>query len=128
MDFSGKHVFITGGSRGIGRAIATAFAAGGARVAINYLSNTDAAEKTLASLEGGPHMRVQGDVSDPESVRHMIETVVDDFGALDIVVVLFSGIPLAGHFLSIALGIGGCSSITGLRFSTMLIRLTAWRE
>ena len=86
MDFSGKHVFITGGSRGIGRAIATAFAAGGARVAINYLANTDAAEKTLASLEGGPHMRVQGDVSDPESVRHMIETVVDDFGALDIVV------------------------------------------
>ena len=86
MDFSGKHVFITGGSRGIGRAIATAFAAGGARVAINYLSNTDAAEKTLTSLEGGPHMTVQGDVSDTESVRHMIETVVDDFGALDIVV------------------------------------------
>ena len=86
MDFSGKHVFITGGSRGIGRAIATAFAAGGARVAINYLSNTKAAEKTLASLEGGPHMMVQGDVSDPESVRHMIETVVDNFGALDIVV------------------------------------------
>ena len=86
MDFSGKHVFITGGSRGIGRAIATAFAAGGARVAINYLSNTKAAEKTLASLEGRPHMMVQGDVSDPESVRHMIETVVDNFGALDIVV------------------------------------------
>ena len=86
MDFSGKHVFITGGSRGIGRAIATAFAAGGARVGINYLSNTKAAEKTLASLEGGPHMMVQGDVSDPESVRHMIETVVDNFGALDIVV------------------------------------------
>ena len=86
MDFSGKHVFITGGSRGIGRAIATAFAAGGARVAINYLSNTKAAEKTLASLEGRPHRMVQGDVSDPESVRHMIETVVDNFGALDIVV------------------------------------------
>ena len=86
MDFSGKHVFITGGSRGIGRAIATAFAAGGARVGINYLSNTKAAEKTLASLEGRPHMMVQGDVSDPESVRHMIETVVDNFGALDIVV------------------------------------------
>ena len=45
MDFSGKHVFVTGGSRGIGRAVATAFAANGARVAINYLSNTDAAEK-----------------------------------------------------------------------------------
>jgi len=86
MDFSGKHVFITGGSRGIGRAIATAFAAGGARVAINYLSNTAAAEKTLTSLEGGPHMTVQGDVSDPEAVRHMIETVVEGFDALDIVV------------------------------------------
>jgi NAD(P)-dependent dehydrogenase (short-subunit alcohol dehydrogenase family) len=86
MNFSGKHVFITGGSRGIGRAVATAFADRGARVAINYLSNTDAAEKTLASLEGGPHMMVQGDVSDPESVRNMIETVVGQFGALDIVV------------------------------------------
>ena len=74
MDFSGKHVFITGGSRGIGRAVATAFAARGARVAVNYISNTDAAEMTLASLEGGPHMMVQGDVSDPESVRNMIET------------------------------------------------------
>lgn len=86
MDFSGKFVFVTGGSRGIGRAVATAFATSGARVAINYLSNTDAAEKTLASLDGGPHLMVQGDVSDPESVRHMIETVTEDFGALDIVV------------------------------------------
>jgi NAD(P)-dependent dehydrogenase (short-subunit alcohol dehydrogenase family) len=86
MDFSGKHVFVTGGSRGIGRAVATAFAASGARVAINYLSNTDAAEKTLASLEGGPHMTVQGDVADPESVRNMIDTVTDGFGALDVVV------------------------------------------
>lgn len=86
MDFSGKHVFVTGGSRGIGRAVAAAFAARGARVAMNYLSNTDAAEKTLASLEGGPHMLVQGDVSDPDSVRHMIEDVTEEFGALDIVV------------------------------------------
>jgi NAD(P)-dependent dehydrogenase (short-subunit alcohol dehydrogenase family) len=86
MDFSGKFVFVTGGSRGIGRAVATAFAARGARVAINYLSNTDAAEKTLKALEGGPHMLVQGDVSDPDSVRHMIENVTEEFGALDIVV------------------------------------------
>ena len=86
MDFTGKHVFVTGGSRGIGRAVATAFATRGARVAINYLSNTAAAEKTLASLEGGPHMMVEGDVSDPESVRHMIESVTESFGALDIVV------------------------------------------
>ena len=86
MDFSGKCVFITGGSRGIGRAVATSFANRGARVAINYRSNTAAAEETIASLEGGPHLMVQGDVSDPESVRHMIETVTESFGALDIVV------------------------------------------
>jgi 3-oxoacyl-[acyl-carrier protein] reductase len=86
MDFSGKHVLVTGGSRGIGRAIATAFAARGARVAINYLSNSKAAEETVASLDGGPHLLVQGDISDPEAVRRMIETVTESFGALDIVV------------------------------------------
>jgi 3-oxoacyl-[acyl-carrier protein] reductase len=86
MDFSGKHVLVTGGSRGIGRAIATAFAARGARVAINYLSNSKAAEETVGSLDGGPHLLVQGDISDPEAVRQMIETVTESFGALDIVV------------------------------------------
>jgi NAD(P)-dependent dehydrogenase (short-subunit alcohol dehydrogenase family) len=86
MDFTGKYVFVTGGSRGIGRAVATAFAERGARVAINYLSNAKAAEETISSLSGGPHLSVQGDVSDPESVRHLIDSVTDDFGALDIVV------------------------------------------
>ena len=86
MDFTGKHVLVTGGSRGIGRAITTAFAARGARVAINYLSNGKAAEETVASLDGGPHLLVQGDISDPEAVRLMIETVTESFGALDIVI------------------------------------------
>ncbi len=86
MDFSGKHVFVTGGSRGIGRAVAGAFASRGARVAINYLCNQEAAEETIASLDGGPHMAVQGDVSDPQAVRRMIEAVTESFGALDIVV------------------------------------------
>ena len=86
MDFSGKHVFVTGGSRGIGRAVATAFAERGARVAINYLANSAAAQETVASLKGGPHITVQGDVSNPESVRQMIDEVTESFGALDIVV------------------------------------------
>ncbi len=86
MDFTGKIVFITGGSRGIGRAVAAAFASRGARVAINYIHNEDAAREAIDSLVGGPHLMVQGDVSDPESVQEMIKTVIEHFGALDIVV------------------------------------------
>jgi NAD(P)-dependent dehydrogenase (short-subunit alcohol dehydrogenase family) len=86
MDFSRKCVLVTGGSRGIGRAVSTAFAARGARVAVNYLSNDAVAEDTIASLEGGPHLMVKGDVCDPESARVMVETVIESFGALDIVV------------------------------------------
>jgi NAD(P)-dependent dehydrogenase (short-subunit alcohol dehydrogenase family) len=86
MNFTGKHVFVTGGSRGIGRAVATAFATRGARVAINYLSNRKAADATIEAMAGGPHLAIQGDVSDPKSVSTMINTVTDTFGALDVVV------------------------------------------
>ena len=75
MDFTNKTVLVTGGSRGIGRAVATAFAARGARVAISYLSNADAARETLDSMEGGPHFSVQADVTDPRSVEKMISMV-----------------------------------------------------
>jgi NAD(P)-dependent dehydrogenase (short-subunit alcohol dehydrogenase family) len=86
MDFTGKAVMVTGGSRGIGKAVAKGFAERGARVAINYLANAEAAEQTLAELEGGPHLRVQGDVSDPASVQRLFEEVVGEFGTIDIVV------------------------------------------
>jgi len=86
MDFSGKCVLVTGGSRGIGRAVAAGFAERGARVAVNYLSNRAAAEETVAALPGGPHLIVQADVTDPGAVRHLIDEVTGAFGALDIVV------------------------------------------
>jgi 3-oxoacyl-[acyl-carrier protein] reductase len=86
MDFTNKTVFVTGGSRGIGRAIARGFAARGARVAINYLSNLDAANETIASLDGSGHIAVQGDVSDPAAVERMFTEVVESFGRVDIVV------------------------------------------
>ncbi len=86
MDFSGKNVLVTGGSRGIGRAIARGFADRGARVAISYLANRQGADETLAALPGGPHLAIQADVADPASVGRLVEQAVGTLGRLDVVV------------------------------------------
>lgn len=86
MDFSNKVVLITGASRGIGRAIAQHFAKAGARVAVNYANNLTSAQETLVSLAGQGHLLAQADISDPEAVRLMIDSVVKDMGGLDILV------------------------------------------
>jgi len=86
MDFTGKKVLITGGSRGIGRACAQGFAGRGAKVAINYLRNKNAAETTLSELAGGPHALIQADVADPEQARQLVASAVAALGGLDIVV------------------------------------------
>jgi len=84
--FSEKNVLITGASRGIGRAIAHGFAELGARVAVHYHQNRQAAERTLAELPGGPHPLVQADVSDPGSVRKMVDAVVREMGTIHVLV------------------------------------------
>ncbi len=86
MDFSGKRVLVTGGSRGIGRAVAMGFAGRGARVAISYRADRSAAEDTVATLAGGPHVMVQADVTDPTAVRRLVDEVTAALGGLDIVV------------------------------------------
>lgn len=86
MDFRGKRVLVTGGSRGIGRAITEAFADRGARVAICYKTNQEAAREVLGSLPGGPHFIMQADVAEPESARSLVERAVRELGHLDIVV------------------------------------------
>jgi NAD(P)-dependent dehydrogenase (short-subunit alcohol dehydrogenase family) len=86
LDFSGKTALVTGGSRGIGKAVAEALAGKGARVAINYLTNKEAAVATLAGMEGGPHVAIQADVSDPESVERLFDEAVAALGTIDIVV------------------------------------------
>jgi len=86
MDFTNKKVLVTGGSRGIGRAVAHGFATRGARVAINYLSNRAAAEETLADLPGGSHAMIQADVADPESAQRMVTSAINTLGGLDIAV------------------------------------------
>jgi len=79
---------VTGGSRGIGRAIAQALADGGHRVAINYVANADAAAATVATIEdaGGTAIAVQGDVGDEVAVAGLIEQVTDQLGPVEILV------------------------------------------
>lgn len=78
-----KTALITGGSRGIGAACARRLAAEGYRVAINYNQSCRRAE-TLARELGG--IAVQADVADPEQVKHMVDTVLENFCQLDILV------------------------------------------
>jgi len=86
MDFTGKTVFITGGTRGIGRAIAIAFAKRGAKVAINYRNNDEAATATYEMLEGDGHIFVKANISNPDAVERIFDHIIAEFGHLDIVV------------------------------------------
>jgi 3-oxoacyl-[acyl-carrier protein] reductase len=82
----GRAVLVTGGSRGIGRAIVQAFAANGDRVAIHYRESAGQAEQTLAALPGGGHTVVQADIADPGAVRRAVDQACDTLGGLDILV------------------------------------------
>jgi 3-oxoacyl-[acyl-carrier protein] reductase len=88
MRFQKQVVLVTGASRGIGAAIATAFAREGATVIVNYLSNDAAAADVVAGCQaaGGDAWAVRADVGDAPAVQRMIEAVVQEFGHIDVVV------------------------------------------
>lgn len=88
MEFKGKTVLVTGGSRGIGAAIAQSFAAQGATIALNYAGSQEAAEEIREKiLAMGVECKIyQGDVSDFSQVENMIKTVEEDFSGIDILV------------------------------------------
>jgi NAD(P)-dependent dehydrogenase (short-subunit alcohol dehydrogenase family) len=86
LDFTDKVVLITGASRGIGRAAAVAFAQQGARVAIHYNSNRQAAEETLVQLENGPHHLFQANVGDAQAVEQLSGDVIAKMGRIDVLV------------------------------------------
>lgn len=88
MDFSGKVAVVTGGSRGIGRAIALRLAAGGAKVVVNYHSNEAAAGEVVEQVRasGGEALAVQADVSQPAQAQALIDAAQKAFGRVDILV------------------------------------------
>ncbi|MCJ7682127.1 MAG: SDR family oxidoreductase [Candidatus Aminicenantes bacterium] len=85
-DFSNKVVLVTGASRGIGRAVAVAFAKRGAGVAVHYNRNAKAAEETLSFLAGSGHMKIGADIGDPDAVKDMVDGVAKRMGRIDVLV------------------------------------------
>ncbi|HEY2023623.1 glucose 1-dehydrogenase [Paraburkholderia sp.] len=85
---TGKVAVVTGGSKGIGAAIAKALAAQGASVVVNYASSRAGAEKVVADIvaAGGHAVAVGGDVSKAADAKGIIDTAVETYGRLDIVV------------------------------------------
>jgi glucose 1-dehydrogenase len=83
-----KVAIITGGSSGIGRTIALAFAREGAAVTVNYAGDQDAAEDVVKQIEdaGGRAVAVRADVTEQEDVEDLVRKTVEEFGRLDIMV------------------------------------------
>ena len=89
VDLRGKVVFVTGSSIGIGREIACAFAAAGANLAITYYEHREEAEATAArarKLGAADVVVLPFDAADDESIREVVEALVEHFGGLDILV------------------------------------------
>ncbi|HUQ78751.1 MAG TPA: 3-oxoacyl-ACP reductase family protein, partial [Patescibacteria group bacterium] len=88
IDLSGRSALVTGGSRGIGKAIALRLAGQGADVAFSYRGNEAAAAATSAAIEvlGRRPLAVQADVSDADAADGLVKSVLEAFGKVDILV------------------------------------------
>jgi len=81
-----RAVLVTGGSRGIGAAVARAFARAGDRVAVHYGASPQSAEEVAASLPGEGHVVVGADLRDADAVRAMVDRSAEALGAIDVLV------------------------------------------
>ncbi|WP_282936504.1 SDR family oxidoreductase [Paenibacillus sp. RC67] len=88
MKYTGKVVLVTGASRGIGRKIAEQFGLQGAKVVVNYSSNSHQAEEVVSAIKkkGGEASAVQADISRVSEINKLFKSVLDIYGQLDILV------------------------------------------
>ena len=88
MNFTGKTAVVTGGSRGLGRAVCLELAAGGANVVLCYAGNENAANETAAACEalGAKVLAVRCDVADSAQVKALMDEALKAFGRIDILV------------------------------------------
>ena len=87
-EFQGRTAIVTGGSRGIGRAIAKELAARGASVAFSFTKNRELADELAQEIQdaGGRSLAFQGDVADAKSAEEMVRQVKSDLGSVDYLV------------------------------------------
>ena len=104
IDLKGKRALVTGGSRGIGAAIALALAEYGADVAITYQNSAGRADDVVSSIQklGRRGLAVQADSADPDAIKRAVNEVVATLGGLDILV-NSAAIALAGAIADIDL-------------------------
>lgn len=88
IDLTDRVALVTGGSRGIGRAIALKLAERGAKVVVNYHTNSTAAEEVVTAIKavGGEALAVQGDVRNAKDAQSLAKTATSTYGRLDILV------------------------------------------
>lgn len=88
MNLSGKIALVTGGSRGIGKAIALELSKYGANVAISYLNNEEKAKEVVKEIEKNKvkAIAIKADISKEDEVTHMVKTIEAELGSIDILV------------------------------------------